>query len=326
MIFLSEQDILSAVTIQEMMDTMELAYLAYENQAYLMPIRTQVSNQESDSLLFMPCFSKDAFGSKIVTVFPNNSIKKMPTTQGLMILNDSQTGEVLSIMNGTSLTALRTGALGGVAIRYLGHPKAKSIGLIGTGMQGKYQLMAALAARDISDIYLYNRTQEKLFDFIEDLKQHIKKEIHIHPVENQSELISQSDIIITATTSSTPVLPDDKDLLRHKLFIGIGSYQPSMQEFPKAIYNLIDHLYIDTKDAIKESGDIINPISDGLIERDQIIPFSKRVAGKQIVTDEEAEHQTFAFKSVGMALFDVFAAEKIYKNAIGQKLGQIVLI
>lgn len=126
-------DMLKALSINQAMDAVEQAYLAYETGRYQMPARMYIG-QNDDTLLLMPCFTEKSFGTKVVTVFPGNTKMRVPVTKGIMLLNDRQTGVPVALMNGTVLTAFKTGAVGGVSVRYLADPNAKKAGLIGTGL------------------------------------------------------------------------------------------------------------------------------------------------------------------------------------------------
>lgn len=324
MLVLSKNDILQAATMTEAMGAIEEVYAACENKMFDMPRRLQFPMKGDNTLLLMPCFSGSHFATKIVTVFPQNSKRHLPVTQGVMLLNDNETGETLAILDGTTLTALRTGAVGGVAVRYLANPGATSAGLIGTGTQGKYQLLAACEARHLTDIYLFNRTAGKIPAFIDELRPLLPGNVNIHTAADIRELAALSDIIITATTSCEPLLPDDGKWLKNKLIIGIGSYKPDMHEFSPALYSLTDKIYVDTMDAIEETGDLMTPLENHWIERRQILPFSQIVCGKEPVSFPE--NGTHVFKSVGMALFDLFTARLIFNKAKQSGLGQVIKI
>jgi ornithine cyclodeaminase len=127
-------------------------------------------------------------------------------------------------------------------------------------------------------------------------------------------------VIITATTSSTPVLPDNQSLLINKHFIGIGSYKPNMQELPDAVYQLAKQLVIDSDFAKQETGDIINPIKKGYIKEEDIFTIGKLITGERKIDIQK----TTVYKSAGMALFDLFTAEALYKKAVEKNIGQIV--
>ncbi|MGX9134396.1 ornithine cyclodeaminase family protein [Rummeliibacillus sp. JY-2-4R] len=321
MLILNDTDISKSISMQEVIQAIEEAYELCELNDFNMPMRNQIQDH-NNSMLLMPCFAKDSSGIKIINVNPNN--REYPVTQGVMMLHDRQSGALKGIINGTVLTGMRTGAIGGVAIKYLANEDATSVGLIGTGFQGFYQLIAACAVKNIKEVYLWNRTSEKLPSFIGNLAKHISQDITIYVVDTPSQLIEQSDIIITSTTSNNPVLDNTKDAFNGKCIIGIGSYQPQMREFSEAIYENLDVLYVDTLDAIKESGDIIDPLLHQWLETSQIIPFSKVITQK--VKPSFSAHRPTVFKSTGMALFDLIVANRIFEQAIEKQIGQYIYL
>ncbi|MGM9966282.1 MAG: ornithine cyclodeaminase family protein [Rummeliibacillus sp.] len=317
MLLLNEQDIMQAITMNDAIQAIEEAYILYDSKLFHMPLRTQIQDNDN-TLLLMPCIATDSTGLKIVNVYPNN--QDLPATQGTMILHNRQNGAIKGILNGTLLTGIRTGAIGGTAIKYLANEDSHSVGLIGTGYQGLYQLLAACAVRDIRHIYLWNRTQYKIPAFIETLKKQIAKNIEIHIVDETINLVEHSDIIITSTTSSEPVLPNIEKIYNGKLIIGIGSYQPKMREFSDSIYNALNYLYVDTLDAKNESGDVITPLMHSWLTEKQVIPFSKVITNE--VKPVISNHQPTVFKSTGMALFDLVVANRIVETALRLHIGQ----
>lgn len=319
MLVLNEKDILQTISMKELIEAIEEAYVLYDSNDYQMPIRSQIPDNDN-TLLLMPCIAKSSTGTKIVSVFPKN--REHPVTQGVVVLNDREYGTTKAILNGTALTGLRTGAVSGAAIKYLAPEDCHSVGLIGTGFQGLYQLLAACTIREIEHIYLFNRTPSKLHTFVQRLKNHLTREVEIHIVKDVLELVEKSDIVITSTTSNTPVLPEGDSVFNGKLIIGIGSYQPQMREFSESVYRNLENLYIDTSDAIHESGDIIDPIKNQWIDKSQVIPFSNVITGK--VKPILSENRPAVFKSTGMALFDLVAANIIFEKAVQRNLGQCV--
>ncbi|MGE8203127.1 ornithine cyclodeaminase family protein [Heyndrickxia sp. NPDC080065] len=319
MLVLNEQDILRTISMEDMIDTIEHAYMLYENEQYEMPLRSHISDHENTYLL-MPCVADHTIGIKIVSVFPNNY--EFPVTQGIIILTDRKNGATKAILNGTLLTGLKTGAVSGAAIKYLSTKSAKTVGLIGTGYQGLYQLIATCTVRDIQDIYLYNRTSSKLPSFIDTLKNHLKPNVQIHITDNTLELVKQSEIIITSTSAHDPVLPNISNIYNGKLIVGIGSYQPHMREFPESLYMNLENLFIDTHDAKHETGDIIDPINNQWLNESQVISFSKVVT--QRVKPVLTNSCPTVFKSTGMALFDLTCANAIYTKAIEQQIGTFI--
>ncbi|GAA0428072.1 ornithine cyclodeaminase family protein [Lentibacillus halophilus] len=317
MLFLSEQNMKQSVTMKDIIDAIDETYHIYESQIHQMPERMQVKDHDN-TLLLMPCLTDDAMATKLVTVFPNN--QEHPTLNGLVVLNSQETGEVKSVLNGTFLTGMRTGAVGGSAVRHLSDESASSLAVIGTGTQGFYQAIAACTERPIKDIYLHNRSKDKLESFKKSLMDWMGEDINVHIAPTPEEAINDADIVITATTSHDPVFPDSPHMLENKLFIGIGSFQPGMREFPQSLYTIADALFVDTEHAIVESGDMAVPLEKGWITKDSIMTMSRHIEKKTQINSDNNPGTT-VFKSTGMALFDVVVANLIYKKALENNTG-----
>ena len=162
MLFLSEQEMWQSVTLEDIMDAIEDAYAIHKSGNYKMPDRF-IAQRDKNMLLYMPCFLDSVIGTKMLSEFPDNPSLGIPYLNGLMILNDAKTGLPKAIMNGSALTAMRTGAVGGVALRYLAPEDAASVGLVGCGIQGLHQLLYACEVRPITNIYLYDAYVNALF-------------------------------------------------------------------------------------------------------------------------------------------------------------------
>lgn len=318
MIYLSGRDILQAVQVVDVMDAIEDSMHVYERREFTMPQRLHVDH-EGNTLLLMPCFIKDYFATKLVTLFPENPEKGVPMLNGLVVLNDGQTGEPVAVLDGLTLTALRTAAVGSVSIRHLAPHDARSVGIVGAGVQGFYQAWFACEARAITDVYVYDLYPAQTSALVERLPQVIPN-VRVHRAASVEELLQHTQIVITATTSLGPVLPDEEELLAGKHFVGIGSYKPAVREFPRALYRLIKAVYIDTDHAVEESGDLIVPLQNEWIKLEQVMTLGRFLSENK--NSDEARRETSLFKSVGMALFDVCASKLVYENAVRRGLGQ----
>ncbi len=316
MLYLNRQAVSSLVNFDEMIETIEQSMEIYDKQQYIQPDRIKVNVTDTETYLYMPCFTRQTKGTKILTLSQENSQYNLPVIQGIMLLNDPKTGTIDCIIDGASITGYRTGAVGATGIKYTTNEDCNNLGIIGTGVQAFYQAQYAAAVRNIENIYLYNTTAAKMSDFAKRLNEKLPK-VNIIPTTGPEELVKKADIIITATPSSTPVLPDDAELLKGKHFIGIGSYKPNMQEYPESIYKLVDKVYIDVDFALEESGDLITPIEKGWFNKENVQTLYSAMKAGSI----DRNGTTF-FKSVGMALFDIMIADKIYKRALKTGIGQ----
>ena len=313
MIFLGKEEVEKLVDPNEIMDQIEEAYRIFGSDAYYMPPRPVIEH-ENKTLIYMPCFTEDIIGTKMLTIFPENAKLGLPSLDGLVILNDRTTGAPLAIMDGQAVTAWRTGAVGGVGIRHLSRKDARTVGIVGAGAQGFHQAVYACAARNIETVYIWNHSDRDLTDFMARLKKTIADPaVEVVQCKTVEELVKASDIICTATPSEEPVLPNDRELLEGKCIIAIGSYTPQMREIPDVIWDLVDNVYIELPYACEESGDLSQPLAEGRLTMDRVVLMDKFLASG--ADEDEIAKKTTYFKSVGMGLFDVCVAQKLLEKA-----------
>ncbi|WNF38627.1 ornithine cyclodeaminase family protein [Bacillaceae bacterium IKA-2] len=312
--YLDNHKIKDMILMSDVIEAIEDFYVNGDQSSVSVPERMH-EEDKNNTILLMPSFFEDYYGTKLVGVAPNNPSLGKSTINALMILNNRKTMEPLALMDAQEITALRTGALGGISMKYLAADNASTIGIIGTGVQGFSHLQAACAVRPISCVLIYSRNEENVNHFIKKVNS-VFPELEI-AYTNVEELIIKSDIIVTATSSKTPVLSEvAAKYLVGKHIVGCGSFQPSMQEIPDYIYNQLDEVYVDTMTALKESGDMIRALEMGIkIENivtleDLVINSNQFHSKKKVLT---------TFKSVGAAIYDLVTAILIYKRIQGEK-------
>ena len=313
MIILSREEIEKLVDPDKMMDQIEEAYRIFGSGEYYMPPRPSVE-YENKTLMYMPCYTKGIIGTKMLTIFPDNAKLGLPSIDGIILLNNAVTGAPEAVLDGQSVTAWRTGAVGGVGIRHLSRKDCHTVGIVGAGVQGFHQAIYACTARDIHTVYVFNHSDRDLTEYLGRLEKAIDnpgtKVVQCNTVE---ELTAKSEIICTTTPSAGPVLPDDRELLRGKCIIAIGSYTPQMREIPDAVWDLVDKVYIELPYACEECGDLSQPIAEGRLTADRTVLMSDFLAAGAEKTADMGE--TTYFKSVGMGLFDVCIAQKLLEEA-----------
>lgn len=313
MIVLSKQQIEEIIDRNQMMDTIEEAYRIFGSGDFFMPPRPVVEH-ENKTMMYMPCYTKEVIGTKILSIFPDNAKLGLPSIDGVVLLNDYTTGAPLAVMDGQAVTAWRTGAVGGVGIRHLSRKDCHTVGIVGAGAQGFHQALYACAARDIHTVYVFNHSDRDLTDYLDRLEKAIDNPaVKVVQCKTVEELVKASDIICTTTPATSPVLPDDKELLCGKCIIAIGSYTPEMREIPNAVWDLVDKVYIELPYACEESGDLSQPLADGHLKEEQTVLMNEYLASDE--DKEIKEGQTTYFKSVGMGLFDVCIAQKLLEMA-----------
>lgn len=308
MLYLSSKDVEKVVDHKEVVKIIENAMGVYETGNFTQPDRITVNRGDNETYLYMPCFTDDVKGTKILTLYGDNPKKGVPVIQGVMLLNDVETGKIKAVIEGSSLTAYRTGAVGACGIKHTTPENVHTLGVVGTGVQGFYQSLYACRIRPIDTIHVFDIFPDKAADFADRLSKALP-DVKVIVCPCVEELIKASEVIVTVTTSPKPVLPNDKELLKGKHFVGIGSYKPNMREYPDALFEVLDEVYIDVDFAKEETGDLATPIANGLIDEEKIHTLGKYL-DKEINTDG-----TTFYKSVGMALFDISVAEYIYDRA-----------
>jgi ornithine cyclodeaminase/alanine dehydrogenase-like protein (mu-crystallin family) len=319
MLLLNEQQMREVASCDYLIEGIEQALKIYKKGECLMAKRYMVEF-DGNCMLYMPCIADGYIGSKISAEFPENPHKYgLPHINALALLNDASNGQLLAIMNGSALTALRTGAAGGMAMKYLSRRDSRNVGIIGCGVQGLNQLMFACNVRQIETAYLYDNAKIDYTSFIERIKQLIyPKSLNVVICNDVTELLKNSDIVITATTSREPVLPNDQELLRGKSYFAFGSWKPYMREIPDAIWDVVKYVYAESSHTSQESGDLSQPLESGILTMERIKMFDELLTDEK--TDEELGDTRF-FKSVGISVYDVITAKRIYERAISLGIG-----
>ncbi len=312
------EEIISQIPIEDIINSMEQAFMVQHQGAFDQPDRIQLPHGD-DVFLLMPCFAGDYFSTKLVTVYPHNAQFGKPATMACLVLNDMRTGEAKALLNGTYLTGVRTGALGGLSSKYLAAENAASVGVVGAGMQGLFQVLAAAAVRPIRDVWIYDAFPATLESYAGRL--HAKRpDLNVHAAASGEEAAAHGDIVITCSTTREPVFPDDPALFAGKHIVAIGSYQPHTRELPRSAVERAEGVWLDTMFAAEESGDLAIPLSEGWLKPDKLQPFCDVVAAGAAAAAPWRTKQTL-FKSVGIGLFDLVAAQMIYELAESRDLG-----
>ena len=315
-LILSRKDVESIITMRDTIEVMKTAFAELTEGSAVLPQRISIFAEEQKGLsLYMPAFLPkiESLAVKVVTVFKENPTKfKLPTTLGKVLLQDIQTGDVICIMDGGYLTAMRTGAVSGCAIEYLARKDSKRASLFGAGAQGETQLIAACEARP-------NMEHCKVFD----LRHHVAKafaakmstklNIAVEVAKSPEKAVRGSDIVLTATTSPDPLFKDE--WLEAGVHIsGVGSSTPETREIGTETVKRAKIVCDQVSACLAEAGDLIIPINQGVIKEDHIYAeLGEIVNGKKAGRQNDSEI-TF-FKSVGLAIQDAAAAKLVYDKA-----------
>lgn len=310
--FFDSRRIKDIASFSEWVEAMERALKYMTTGRYIMPERMHIDHGD-DTFLLMPCITDEYWVTKLVSFCPGNSEKGRPSIYGTVVLNDSKTGEPLAMMDGGIVTAMRTAAVAAAGIKHLSPENSHSLGIIGTGVQGIYQSLFACSVRKIGEIWAFDNNSSNLKKFEGEMNLRYP-DIRVHLANDSDTVALNSQVIITATNSREPVFKNKKKLFTGRTFVGIGSYKPDCMEFPEQLFRQTDQVFVDTMDGINESGDLITPVRNNWIAEEHVFPLGSLIAGNIV----PSENQTRLFKTVGSAIFDLFAAKLVYEKHTGR--------
>ncbi len=324
-LILNRDDVIKALDMRACMERVEMAFAELAEGTAVLPLRINITPPDGLAL-YMPAYLKKmgALACKVVTVYKNNPEKySLPTTIGKVLLQEPATGEVVCIMDGGYLTAVRTGAASGVATKYLARKKHNGIaGIFGAGVQAKMQLWAVSLAAGLAKAFVYDISKEAASRFKTEMTDRLNIEIEI--AQTADTLLEKADIICTATSSSTPLFDGTK--IRPGTHInGIGSHTPKARELDSAAIKRA-LIIADSYDAcLNEAGDIMLPIQESAIDRQHLkAELGEIITGKK--PGRQNENEITIFKSNGLAIQDAAAAKLVFENAKKMGLGREISI
>lgn len=321
--YLNPSDIRQALSYEEMMAAVEEAFLLFAQGRCAMADRSALT-QGTTTLATMPCFAGGYAATKLLASCPDNPRRGLPSLYGTVLLSQGDTGQPVALLEGNTLTALRTGAIGGLAAKHLAREDAATAGLVGCGVQGLHQLTFLCQVRPIRTVYLYNHGSKDLGPFCRQLEaMAAPKTFTIELCPDPDTLLAKSDIVVTATPATAPLFADDPGPFRGKCLIAIGSWQPEMREIPEAIWQATQEVFLELPFACQESGDLSQPLASGALKPEGLRYFGDYLLAKGAGSPPALPHTRY-FKSVGMAVFDAIAARNVYLAAREKGLGQVL--
>ena len=310
MLILSDQDIAKLLTMEEAIIAVEQAFKEYATDTVDMPDRSTIMiEKHNGSISLMPSYLQTAQvqATKIISIYPDNPMKNLPTTIAWIIVIDPETGMIKAFMDGTYVTAMRTGAITGVAAKFLARKDAKTVTVFGAGVQARTQVWAIKTVRDIEQVKVYDPIKATARKFVSDMSK--KLGIEVIQIDSAQEAVYGSDIIITATTSSQPVVKHE--WIDNKTHISaIGAFYPNYRELETATVAKAKVVVDDLDAVMREAGDILIPLKEGAITRDHIYAELKDLVSGEKSGRLPGDGLT-VFKTVGVAIQDASVAKMV---------------
>jgi ornithine cyclodeaminase len=319
--------ILDSAQIRELLpmaDCIELmsdALSALARDEVHQPLRTIIRPPNARGLLgLMSAYrggERGAFGLKAICVFPQNPAQGKDAHQGAVMLFSRETGELLSLMNASEITAIRTAAVSAVATRLLAREDAHELAIIGAGVQARTHLAALACVRSLERVRVAARNVKHSQRLVEEIQRDVS--FPIEAVETNEQAVRGADLIVTATSSLEPVLK--REWISAGAHINaIGTHSPGSREIDGATMAAAK-IFVDRREsALNESGDYLLAAKEGLVGPENIIgEIGELLTGKK--SGRASAREITLFKSLGLAIEDVACAEYLYQEAKAQQVG-----
>lgn len=316
---LTNEQVLSLTDMPSAVDELQKAFLLLQDGHVESPLRTRIRITDLRNILLMPSLIRERrnwVSLKLVSVYPDLG-GGVPSTRAVALLVDGRDGDVKCIMGGTSLTGLRTGAVSGLSCRYLARSNSERLAVIGAGGQGFYQISGVASQLGIrrASIFDIDRGRQKR------LMERSRNELGLEAMASDAvrDAASGADVVVTATTSKTPVL-DAEDVGPGTHVIAIGAYTPESRELGTRLVAK-SSLFVDSVEAaMEEAGDVLIPIAEGAITRASIRGDLAGLASGT-TTGRTSETEITVFKAVGLAFEDNSVGWLVYSRAMESGIG-----
>ncbi len=317
---LNEQQVHSLLPMSDLIAAMESALAKFSAGEVLQPVRSVLTVGPTKAYFgLMPAYlpSPASLGAKLVTVFADNHKKNLPSHLATIMLLDPDTGGLLAMVDGRYITEARTAAVSAVSTRFLGKPDASTLAIIGSGVQARSHLEAYQHVRQLKEVRIWSPREQSRRQFVDDMSP--KAGIPIVAADSAESAVRDADLIVLVTSSPTPVL-DDEWVSEGAHVVCVGACRPMHQEMPPMLVKR-SRLYVDSRDAaVLESGDIVMNIADGLFDASHIRgELGEVVLGR--VAGRKSDSDITVFKSLGMAVEDVVAADLVFRRAVESGVG-----
>lgn len=318
---ISEDIVKDLVTIEDAMKAVEEVLSEKAHRRVQMPPKTYIYfKQYEGDFRTMPSYIQgtNKAGVKIVNVHPNNPLKyHKPVVMATIVLINPVTGAPIAIIAATAITAMRTGAIGGIATKYLARKSSTTLGLVGAGTQARTQLLAISKILPLEEVRVYDKFSNKVRSFIEYSRPY--HDLTFIPCDNLEDCVTDADVISTITPVTTPIVENNWISLGTHIN-AIGADAPGKEELdPKILQRA--KIVVDDYEQATHSGEINVPLSKGYLTLDNIHGELSEVVAQKIA-GRESEDEITVFDSTGLSLQDIATATIVFERAKQSNRGQ----
>ena len=308
-LWLGESDVRASLDPAQLIDAMESALAAFSTGQVVQPVRAAIEIGDRSFFALMPAFdgAHSILGAKLVTVAPANAARGLHTHLAAISLFDSATGELAAVLDGRYITEVRTAAVSAISARYLARADARVLAILGSGVQARSHFEALQRVRKFEEIRVWSPNPEHLRRFVSEVGSAARA------AQSAEQAVRGADVILAATSSVTPVLANDW-VSAGAHVIAIGACRPSQRELDPALVAR-SQLVVDSRAAaLQESGDVVQAIAEGRFTAAHIqAELGEIVAGR--APGRTDSRQITVFKSLGLAIEDLVAADLVFRRA-----------
>jgi ornithine cyclodeaminase len=326
MLILSAAEVRRALPMPNAIEAMKQAFAAFSSGRALVPPRIHLSiANHSGTTLVMPSFvdgdqlADQALATKVVSLFDGNPARGLARIQAAVLVLKPDTGEPIALLEGATLTAIRTAAASGAGTDLLARKDCRTLGLLGAGVQARAHCLAMCAVRPIDTVLIASRSPGRVAALIAELNAQPDFRAKLIAVDSSRQALAEADIVCATTTSREPIFAD-ADLKPGVHINAVGSYTPQAREVPaETVRRAL--VVVDSRHAAwEEAGDLIQARDTGAIDEQHIhAELGEIVLGKK--PGRTDDRQVTFFKSVGLAVQDAVAAQFALNNAMRLQLG-----
>jgi len=331
-LWLSQQNVIAAggLDMAATMNDVEDVFRLHASGGYVLPEKIVVEWEErppdgkENHVNIMPGYIGGRFnvaGLKTIASFPRNPFARgLPRASALVVLHDTEVGLPLAVMDGTLISAMRTGAATGVAAKYLAREGVTRVGLIGAGVQCRTQLMALQVARPgVQQVAVFDIRRDRTEAFADEMSERLNLDLRV--ADSAKEVIREAEVLVTATTTTHPIVHDGW-LSPGSFYAHVSGYECEydvIRHADKVLvddWNLVKHRMVSTIALMWRDGQFT--ATDLYAELGEVISGQK--------PGRESDREVIIFSPIGLGLHDIAVASRIYETAVAKGLGQKVTL
>jgi ornithine cyclodeaminase len=317
---LSADQVSSLLQMDELISAMDGALRRFSAGEVVQPVRTVLAAGANEFFGIMPALTRDpaAIGVKLVTVFGGNAAHGLPTHLATICLMSPHTGALVAVMDGTYITEARTAAVSAVSAEALARDETSVMAIVGSGVQARSHLLAMEHVFELKEVRVWSPTPDHQYTFVTEMESATRA--RLVGSDSAERAVHAADLVVLATSSSEPVIQNEW-IRSGAHVVSVGACRPNQREMDPALVAR-GRLFVDSRAAaLVESGDVAMGIAEGHFRASHIAgELGEVLAGT--VEGRRSPSEVTIFKSLGLAVEDVVAAEMVYRRAIEHDVGE----